>query len=404
MEPILNEPEHGVWNQVAPLLDEALNSLGEKEHDAVVLRFFDGKELKQVGTAMGIAEDAARMRVNRGLEKLRRFFTNRGVTLSTTAIAGAVAANSVQAAPVGLGAAITAVALSGTTITTATVIAATKGIAMTTLQKTVITATVTMLAGAAIYEARQAAKLRDEVHTLRQQQAPLVEQIQQLQGEGEDGARKMVSLREENETLNRTSGELVRLRGQVGILRSQLDELELLRNQNAQLGQAHQTETSANEGSAPPRPVAKILVTHIKQPQEVSEEQIRTNISIKTGDIFNREAVDRDVRNLYNTGLFQSLRVAESADEGVVLNYLVQEKPRISKIRFAGNTKFADADLAELLSSRVEKSLNERTLFDDAQKIRELYVKSGLLDAKVKFSWNANEDGGIGEVTFEITE
>jgi outer membrane protein insertion porin family len=137
----------------------------------------------------------------------------------------------------------------------------------------------------------------------------------------------------------------------------------------------------------------------------VSEEQIRTNISIKTGDIFDRGAVDRDVRNLYNTGLFQSLRVAESAaDEGVVLNYLVQEKPRISKIRFAGNTKFADADLAELLSSRVEKSLNERTLFDDAQKIRELYVKSGLLDAKVKFSWNANEDVGIGEVTFEITE
>jgi len=40
MESILNEPEPGVWNQIAPLLDEALNCLGEKEHDAVVLRFF----------------------------------------------------------------------------------------------------------------------------------------------------------------------------------------------------------------------------------------------------------------------------------------------------------------------------------------------------------------------------
>src|ERR1022692_1971282 len=63
MESILNEPEPGVWNQIAPLLDEALNYLGEKEHDAVVLRFFDGKELKQVGAAMETTEDAARMRV-----------------------------------------------------------------------------------------------------------------------------------------------------------------------------------------------------------------------------------------------------------------------------------------------------------------------------------------------------
>jgi RNA polymerase sigma factor (sigma-70 family) len=118
MQSILNEPEPGVWNQIAPLLYEALNCLGEKEHDAVVLRFFDGKELKQVGAAMGTTEDAARMRVNRGVEQLRKFFTKRGVTLSATAITGAVAANSVQAAPAGLAAAITTAALSGTTITT----------------------------------------------------------------------------------------------------------------------------------------------------------------------------------------------------------------------------------------------------------------------------------------------
>ncbi len=130
MQSILNEAEPDVWNQIAPLLDDALNCLGEKEHDAVVLRFLDGKELKQVGAAMGTSEDAARMRVNRGLEKLRKFFTNKGVTLSTTAIAGAVAANAIQAAPVGLAAAITAAALSGTTITTAAVIAATKAIAI----------------------------------------------------------------------------------------------------------------------------------------------------------------------------------------------------------------------------------------------------------------------------------
>src|SRR5664279_1203930 len=128
MQSILNEPEPGVWNQIAPLLDEALNCLGEEEHDAVVLRFFGGKALKQVGAAMGTTEDAARMRVSRGVEKLRDFFTRKGVTLSATAITGAVAASSVQAAPAGLAAAITSAALSGTTITTTAVIAAAKAI------------------------------------------------------------------------------------------------------------------------------------------------------------------------------------------------------------------------------------------------------------------------------------
>jgi hypothetical protein len=194
MESILNEPEPGVWNQIAPLLDKALNCLGEKEHDAVVLRFFDGKELKQVGAAMGTAEDAARMRVNRGVEKLRDFFTKKGVTLSATAITGAVAANSVQAAPAGLPVAITTAALSGTTITTAAVIAATKGIAMTTLQKAVVCTTVAALAGAGIYEARQAANSRAEARTLQQQQTSLSEQVQRLESERDEASRKIASL------------------------------------------------------------------------------------------------------------------------------------------------------------------------------------------------------------------
>ena len=134
MQSTQNEPAPSVWNQMAPLLDEALDRLGEREHDAVVLRIFDGKELKEVAGAMGTTEDAARMRVNRGVEKLREFFTKKGVTLSAAAITGAVAANSVQAAPAGLSATIAAAALSGTTITTAAIIAATKTVAMTALQ------------------------------------------------------------------------------------------------------------------------------------------------------------------------------------------------------------------------------------------------------------------------------
>jgi hypothetical protein len=60
------------------------------------------------------------MRVNRALEKLRKFFTKRGLTLSAAMIAGAVSAHSIQAAPIGLATTVTVAAVKGTTVTTST--------------------------------------------------------------------------------------------------------------------------------------------------------------------------------------------------------------------------------------------------------------------------------------------
>jgi len=103
MQSILNEPMHDeTWQQIAPLLDGAMEKLGQKDHDAVVLRFFEGRNFKEVGAALGASEDAAKMRVSRALEKLRKFFTKRGVVSTTAIIAGAISTHSVQAAPVGL--------------------------------------------------------------------------------------------------------------------------------------------------------------------------------------------------------------------------------------------------------------------------------------------------------------
>ena len=99
------------WNQIAPLLDGALEKLRQKDHDAVVLRFFENKNFAEVGAALGASEDAAKMRVNRALEKLRKFFTKRGVDSTASAIAEQISAHSVQAAPVALAKAVTAVAI-----------------------------------------------------------------------------------------------------------------------------------------------------------------------------------------------------------------------------------------------------------------------------------------------------
>ncbi|MBU6408796.1 MAG: sigma-70 family RNA polymerase sigma factor [Verrucomicrobia bacterium] len=111
MQTILNQPESGTWRQIAPLLDAAMEGLGRKDHDAVVLRFFENKNFAEVGAALGTSEDAAKMRVSRALEKLRNIFAKRGVDSTTAAIGESISANSIQAAPVALAKTVTAVAL-----------------------------------------------------------------------------------------------------------------------------------------------------------------------------------------------------------------------------------------------------------------------------------------------------
>ena len=111
MQSILNEPENETWTHIAPLLDNALERLGQKDHDALVLRFFENKNFAEVGAALGASEDTARIRVNRALEKLRKTFAKRGVNSTTAMLAGAISANSVQAAPVGLAVKVSAVAV-----------------------------------------------------------------------------------------------------------------------------------------------------------------------------------------------------------------------------------------------------------------------------------------------------
>ena len=180
------------FSLIAPILDEAINELGEADRTAILLRFFEQRDFGSVGEALGSNEDAARMRVNRALGKLESLLKRRGVTTSAAAVGVALSVNAVQAVPAALAAAISGAAvLAGTAVQTSTVIAATKAIAMTTLQKTLITAAIAAAVGAGIYEARQNSRLRGQVQSLQQQQAPLTEQIQQLTRERDDAIKRL---------------------------------------------------------------------------------------------------------------------------------------------------------------------------------------------------------------------
>jgi RNA polymerase sigma factor (sigma-70 family) len=210
------------WTQIEPLLDDAMAALDETDRSAILLRYFENKNLREVGEAFGTSDDAAQKRVSRAVERLREFFSKHNVTIGASGLAVVISANAVQSAPIGLAATISAAAaLTGTTVSTSTVIAATKAIAMTTLQKAAITAVLAAAVGTGIFEAHQAAQLRNQVQTLQQQLAPLVAQLQQLQSERDDATNQVAGLLAENAQLKSNSNEteLLKLRGEVGRLK-----------------------------------------------------------------------------------------------------------------------------------------------------------------------------------------
>ena len=114
-------PAEAIWQELPPMLDEAMNRLGQTDRDALLLRYFENKSLREVGEALGTNEESARKRVVRGLGKLRAFFAKRGVTVSAVAIAGAVMAHAVQAVPAVLVNTTTAAAIAnGAAVNTST--------------------------------------------------------------------------------------------------------------------------------------------------------------------------------------------------------------------------------------------------------------------------------------------
>jgi RNA polymerase sigma factor (sigma-70 family) len=216
MQSTLNQNETDeAWKQIAPVLDGAMDALREADRNAVLLRYFEDKPLAEVGMALGVSEDAARVRVNRALEKLRSMLTKRGVALGATAIAGAVTTNAVTAAPATLAATITTVALTGTALTLTTV-------AMTTIQKIAVTAVLTVTVGAGLFEAKQAHEAQSEVTCLQTQQAPMQEQIQKLQNDLSNASTTIAGLKDDFARNQKDNSELLKLRGEVGVLRIQL--------------------------------------------------------------------------------------------------------------------------------------------------------------------------------------
>lgn len=224
------EADEAVWSRIAPHLDLALAELSDPDRDALLLRFFERKTAREIGTRLGTSEEAAQKRISRALERLRAVFVARGLAVPAASLGGVLTANAVQTAPAALtGAVLAAVGVAGTTVS---------GVGLfhfMTTAKLKLAVVATIVTGVAVtigLQHRENRQLQGEVSALRAQaaaQAP-VQPITSVAPA--DGARLE---------------ELLRLRGEVAQLRRQQQELTALRAENQHL----KTATPARDQPGP---------------------------------------------------------------------------------------------------------------------------------------------------------
>src|SRR5262249_4035558 len=90
---VLQSPSIPLWQQIRPRIDEALDQLRRKDRDALLLRFFEQQDYTAVGAALGTTAEAARKRVDRALEHLRKRLCKRKITTSAAALGAILSVN-----------------------------------------------------------------------------------------------------------------------------------------------------------------------------------------------------------------------------------------------------------------------------------------------------------------------
>ena len=82
-----------MWPPIAPLFTDASGKLGEEIRPVIELRLFESKNLSEIGATSGTSKDPDKMRLPRALAKLRKTYSQRGVTIELTPIVGAALVN-----------------------------------------------------------------------------------------------------------------------------------------------------------------------------------------------------------------------------------------------------------------------------------------------------------------------
>src|SRR6202011_3884163 len=114
--------------------------------------------------------------------------------------------------------------------------------------------------------------------------------------------------------------------------------------------------------------------------RRVEVETIRSYFKPGPGGRLDQGGIDDGLKALIETGLFQDVRINQSGGRLVVT---VIENPVIGRIAFEGNKKIKDDQLSAEVQSKPRGPLSRPMVQADAQRIAEIYRRSGRYDVRV---------------------
>lgn len=251
-------------------LESAMDQLPSADRDALVLRFFEDRSLREVGHELGLTEDAARMRVNRALEKLRDIFARLGFTGTAAGLAAMLPASTSAAAPAGLGATISTAVLTGATAVAATALVTET--ASTTMNLFNLKTVAAILGAAAVtgtttyfVQERAVSGLQGELKELQTVHAQLASAQEKISD--------TIQLRDEQiERLKKEVAELPRLRGEVDRLQRETANHAEHQRELDRLREEHRSLKEQVAATTAPEPDTKTATRwNLREPRRLSE-------------------------------------------------------------------------------------------------------------------------------------
>src|SRR4051812_34091840 len=140
-------------------------------------------------------------------------------------------------------------------------------------------------------------------------------------------------------------------------------------------------------GQPPPNPTFKVGTITIKfvGTANVNEQVVRANMQLREGSEFDEVSLDRDIRSLYRTQLFELIEIKHEPVDERTFNLVIEVTPkyRVLAVHFEGNQKMKSSRLEKEAKTRPSQALDERQVKEDAEKLREFYQKSGYNQVSV---------------------
>ncbi len=138
----------------------------------------------------------------------------------------------------------------------------------------------------------------------------------------------------------------------------------------------------------------------------VNEQVVRANMQVREGAEFDETTIDRDIRSLYRTQLFEYVEVKYEPAGPNTFNIIIEVTPkfRVLAVRFEGNQKVKTSRLEKEAKTKPNQALDERQVKEDSEKLREYYQKAGYNQVSVNYEIEKDRIGGFGTVIYKIRE